>query len=194
MVESDTLTSTDIALLPSLSLTERSQLPEITAVYFALSITGEVLYVGKANNLRSRWYGHHRYDQLRKFRTVRLAWFETPQDELDATERAFIAYYDPPLNNSNLWESSDRTIRQPHCAACRRIGRIPPFDLFVCEAHGYSKIVMRGPNTDAAREEHRLTYGRDHRLVIRLESIEELELDPYDEMKGEHYEPFEEPA
>jgi len=48
--------------LPSLPLAERRNLPNVSAIYFALSSKGEVLYVGKLLTLSSE--GQHTIDIL----------------------------------------------------------------------------------------------------------------------------------
>ncbi len=49
----------DPAKLPSMPCDKPAWLPEITAVYFALSKSNEVLYMGATHNVRQRWPGHH---------------------------------------------------------------------------------------------------------------------------------------
>ena len=49
--------------LPSVSLDDRSQLPETPSIYFAMS-NGVVQYIRRSVNPRQRWAAHHRYEQL----------------------------------------------------------------------------------------------------------------------------------
>ena len=47
--------------IPSLHITERSKLPSKAGIYFVYTPDHKILYVGKADNLRTRWNSHHRY-------------------------------------------------------------------------------------------------------------------------------------
>ena len=47
--------------IPSLHITERAKLPPKPGIYFVYTPEHKILYVGKADNLRTRWNSHHRY-------------------------------------------------------------------------------------------------------------------------------------
>ena len=47
--------------IPSLRITERAKLPPKPGIYFVYTPDHKILYVGKADNLRTRWNSHHRY-------------------------------------------------------------------------------------------------------------------------------------
>jgi hypothetical protein len=65
----------DLLKLPSVLFESLADVPEITAVYFALAESGEVLYVGVARNRRERWQGHHHWHVLQVSQlTVRSFW------------------------------------------------------------------------------------------------------------------------
>ena len=88
----------DPLALPSLLLTDRSQLPVCPAVYFALD-GDHVLYIGRSGNLQQRWMTHHRYNQLKGFNNVRIAWLECSDPSLlPEIEAALIEYFQPSLN------------------------------------------------------------------------------------------------
>jgi hypothetical protein len=88
----------DPLALPSLLLTDRSQLPVCPAVYFALD-GDHVLYIGRSGNLQQRWMTHHRYNQLKGFNNVRIAWLECSDTNLlPEIEAALIEYFQPSLN------------------------------------------------------------------------------------------------
>lgn len=90
--------------LPNLALSARQQLPECSAIYFAIA-QGQVLYVGLATDLRNRWQGHHRLPQLEaigKRCEVRLFWLVCAQDSLPELERQYIEHYSPVLNQSKV--------------------------------------------------------------------------------------------
>lgn len=101
-----------LSRLPALPLEERKDLPMCGAVYFALGERGEVLYIGKAVNLRSRWQAktHHRYEQLSTMPGVRLAWLVVSEPALlDEIERACIEHFQPALNGTRGIQT--RTVR-----------------------------------------------------------------------------------
>jgi hypothetical protein len=88
----------DPLALPSLPLTDRSQLPVCPAVYFALD-GDRVLYIGRSGNLQQRWITHHRYSQLKGLNNVRIAWLECSDPSLlPEIEAALIEYFQPSLN------------------------------------------------------------------------------------------------
>ena len=61
--------------LPCLPLSRRLELPDVPAIYFAVSEVDEVLYVGRALSLRARWRGtHHRKAELEEVKDVRIYW------------------------------------------------------------------------------------------------------------------------
>ena len=94
----------EFSTLPNLKLSERKQLPECSAIYFAVSYS-QVLYVGLAANLRQRWQNHHRCKQLElinKRADVTLFWLTCPQHQLQALEHQYIEYYCPTLNQTKL--------------------------------------------------------------------------------------------
>lgn len=47
--------------IPSIHITERAKLPPLPGIYFVYTPDHKILYVGKADNLRTRWNSHHRY-------------------------------------------------------------------------------------------------------------------------------------
>lgn len=101
------LTGEALAQLPHLPLPQRDCLPDCPAVYFAVDADDHVLYVGKASNLRTRWQGHHRLDQLtriHKKQPVRISWLDCsdrPQ-QLDDLEAEYIDLYTPLLNQTKV--------------------------------------------------------------------------------------------
>jgi len=96
-------------LLPSVPVEKRSDLPDIAAIYFALSETGKVLYVGKAPYLRKRWISyHHQLASLETFPYVRITWLAVghiaPHRFL-ALEGRFIDRFAPMLKEAKVLES-----------------------------------------------------------------------------------------
>ncbi len=47
--------------IPSLHITERAKLPSTPGIYFVYTPDHKLLYLGKADNLRTRWNSHHKY-------------------------------------------------------------------------------------------------------------------------------------
>lgn len=88
--------------LPSLPLSERKFFPKkLSAIYFAISKTNEILYIGRANCLHTRWsgYGHHRRIQLEELGGVRIAWMQVSDPALlPDIELKMINYFAPNLN------------------------------------------------------------------------------------------------
>jgi hypothetical protein len=96
----------EFGTLPNLKLSERQRLPESCAIYFAIACD-QVLYVGLATNLRSRWQNHHRLPQIEAINKrceVRLFWLGCAQNELNDLERQYIEYYCPTLNQTKVPE------------------------------------------------------------------------------------------
>jgi excinuclease UvrABC nuclease subunit len=65
----------DLLKLPSVLFESLADVPEITAVYFALAESGEVLYVGVARNRRERWQGHHHWHVLQVSQCTKIICF-----------------------------------------------------------------------------------------------------------------------
>ena len=74
----------------SLLLTKKGNLPTCPAVYLVLSQQKEILYIGRANNLKSRWQNHHRFAQVNRSGT-QIVWMEVAdKGELPEIERNLI--------------------------------------------------------------------------------------------------------
>ena len=97
--------------LPSVDLADRASLPKITAVYYAVDRTGQILYVGKSTNLYLRWnnrrFGaHHKLHELSQYRGVKLHYWKRPLWRRRHDEAVEIKRFDPPLNDrdeSKVW-------------------------------------------------------------------------------------------
>lgn len=90
-------------LLPSASFCSRKNLPGIPAIYFAISRTSEVLYVGRSRWLRNRLQSHNLICELDYLGCNKIAWIEFEDTWgttgcLLVTERFFIKKYEPLLN------------------------------------------------------------------------------------------------
>lgn len=93
--------SIDPLTLPSLPLSERSQLPNCPAIYFVMQ-NESVLYIGKTVNLAQRWAAHHKWNQLAGLDTpIRIAWLScSDKNLLTQIETALIQQFNPELNKS----------------------------------------------------------------------------------------------
>jgi putative transposase len=100
-----------LASLPSLPFSDRHLLPRKSGVYFALSLTEDVLYVGQTTNLYLRWKVHHRLERLEAMQCQHIAWYSCPRDRLEEIEWEMIQRYDPPINMEK------RAPYKPHVAA-----------------------------------------------------------------------------
>jgi len=93
----------DLADLPSLPLEERAELPHIHAVYFVVSSSGEVLYVGQTSDLYRRWQAHHRFRQSLQAGATRLVWIAVDDpSELYESEEIAIEHFRPLWNGARI--------------------------------------------------------------------------------------------
>lgn len=84
--------------LPSVTWENRRSLPSESGVYFALSKNCEVLYVGATADLKARWRGHHRENDLRAMECASIAYYLCPKQDLSETEQSMITHLSPKLN------------------------------------------------------------------------------------------------
>ncbi|TAF03131.1 MAG: hypothetical protein EAZ77_17800 [Nostocales cyanobacterium] len=93
-----------ISQLPYLPLKNRDNLPEKSGIYYIIDDQSIIWYIGKSQNLRSRWAGksHHRIYQLEKQRKrVFTVYYEfVDETQLDIVEIKRIEYYNPLLNGT----------------------------------------------------------------------------------------------
>lgn len=90
-----------LSKLPSIQFTDRkSLLPDSPGVYFVLGATGEVLYVGRARRMRTRWRGHHAGERMVS-QAGTIAWLAVDDRYLlPQMEDACIEYFRPTLNKN----------------------------------------------------------------------------------------------
>ena len=79
--------------IPSIHITERAKLPPKSGIYFVYTPDHKILYVGKADNLRTRWNSHHRYQYfIETSMESRIGYFVLDQvDNLDQIIEEFNA-------------------------------------------------------------------------------------------------------
>ncbi|BAZ71315.1 XRE family transcriptional regulator (plasmid) [Fischerella sp. NIES-4106] len=89
----------DLKALPWLPLDEKTAFPQKPAIYFAIDSLGNIQYIGRTKNVRSRWGNHHKYEQLSTIGNIKIAYLFVDLPELlPQIETALIEYFDPPLN------------------------------------------------------------------------------------------------
>lgn len=92
----------EIDELPSVVLTERSNLPSAPGLYFVFS-SGALQYVGMARQLNLRWAHHERRKSLDKLPNVRISYLGLrgiDAETLEELECALISILQPPLNGT----------------------------------------------------------------------------------------------
>ena len=87
-------------MLPSIRLKRRSALPRSSAVYFLIEGRSEIVYIGQAANLQSRWANH---DYLKERKpSARIAWIEIEDRSMRRlAESSLISEYCPRLNHNH---------------------------------------------------------------------------------------------
>lgn len=96
----------DLTALPSVSLSDRGELPTDPCIYFAINSLGVVQYIGRSANPAKRWENHHRYRALSPMQGVRIAYMHVDPDLLPQVEAALIEWFNPPLNGRNAIRSN----------------------------------------------------------------------------------------
>lgn len=97
-------------VLPSLPLTERSNLPSLPGIYFVISESNEVLYIGQSTNLMFRWHStnHNKYRDFINLGNVRIAWLVVEEIDLLIIEGKLISIFRPPFNTAGKTHKSIR--------------------------------------------------------------------------------------
>jgi DNA-binding transcriptional regulator YiaG len=86
--------------LPSITIRRRSALPRSSAVYFLIERKSEIVYIGQAANLQSRWASHEYIKECKP--TARIAWIEIEDRSMrKVAESSLISKYRPRLNRNH---------------------------------------------------------------------------------------------
>ncbi len=100
------LANIDLHSLPSIAIDQPgfgNDLPTIPAIYFIFGTSREPLYIGRAMNLRKRWYQtvpeHHRLEDALNLSCASLRWLEVPRTDIGLIEILMIQIYVPPWNS-----------------------------------------------------------------------------------------------
>lgn len=106
--------------LPALPLRQSHRLPTGGAIYFVLSGCGDLLYIGRAGQLRRRWRTHAmRY--LEQVPGVKIAWLASDDFRYQTQfEQACIRYFRPVLNTVYAGEWG----RHPEGEVTERVARL----------------------------------------------------------------------
>jgi hypothetical protein len=92
--------------LPSVALDDKTELPEKPRLYFVLD-DDRLLYIGKSKNMKQRWAGHHRHDQVKQMsRYPRIAFLDIDDVALLYVERMIITRFKPILNDTRVPRAS----------------------------------------------------------------------------------------
>jgi len=76
----------DINSLSRLPFAQKAELPVVSAVYLVVDIADNLLYIGKAKNLRNRWKSHHRIEQFKELKDLYILWVVVDSDDLSSFE------------------------------------------------------------------------------------------------------------
>ena len=94
---------TVLQTLDSQPIVKASKLPAISAVYFVATET-QLLYIGRAQNLKDRFISHHRKQQFLSIPDVKLFWFPVDSEHSPVVENSLIGLWEPELNGEDLPE------------------------------------------------------------------------------------------
>lgn len=91
--KTDVIISMLSSSIPSLHITERAKLPSQPGIYFVYTPSHKLLYLGKADNLRTRWNSHHKYQFfIESSMESRIGYFTLDSiDDLEETIEEFKA-------------------------------------------------------------------------------------------------------
>lgn len=78
-------------------------LPEICCIYYVVTETNEIIYIGQTINLRKRWRDGHKVLKCMlaeglNLSTARLEWQEFPRHLLNRVESCAIRVHKPRIN------------------------------------------------------------------------------------------------
>lgn len=106
----------EVLKLPNVHFIDRTLLPNESGIYFVIfeAQKQRLAYVGKAENLRMRWAGHHREAELWLLTClgipVDIAWIEVEKEYLKTAEKFLIEVFRPPLNDIHTLETKRRNL------------------------------------------------------------------------------------
>lgn len=92
-----TFSISEVLSFPCVDLKRKEMLPENSGIYFVVQ-ENNILYIGKATNIKKRWMGHHRYSQLEKLnrkKPVKLYYYEAKEAFITELEKLLIEKHRP---------------------------------------------------------------------------------------------------
>ncbi|NES25038.1 MAG: GIY-YIG nuclease family protein [Symploca sp. SIO3E6] len=154
------ITLETIFALPALPLEHRELLPDIPGLYFAYTLNDErqLLYIGKAQNIRQQWLQHPRIRDLQIVANVvsqiNLAWLEFYANEeiLTQQEHVLIKRFRPPINELNLIDYE--RMRTDNQAGRTSEEYSPENGSVVASLQGAQKLIKALPTTDEPVDAH----------------------------------------
>jgi len=87
--------------LPFVMFDDRKRLPSSPCIYVVISKESRVLYIGRSINTAQRWDSLHKYEALKQLDGVKIAYLEIDESLLHSVEKALIAWFKPPLNETD---------------------------------------------------------------------------------------------
>lgn len=130
--------------LPSCSLSEYSNLPGYAGIYFVISDSSELLYIGKSINIRQRVSEYYRSSSFSNEGKVRIAWLIVNELDLNEKEKALIRYHRPRYNRLpkpvvikkvtfQLQESVFEQLKDAHYDLGKKLGKDAPYREVIIE-------------------------------------------------------------
>ncbi len=115
--------------IPSLHITERSQLPARPGIYFVYTPDYQLLYIGKADNLQKRWNSHHKYQYfIETSMQCRIGYFvlnsaeslnqvidEFQSEPIETTTKDLVSFLLTPIEYCDYIEKSGDHSHQIYC-------------------------------------------------------------------------------
>lgn len=96
--------------LPRILIPNRKKLDQISAIYFVISKTEKLLYIGQTENLKKRWHKHECGIELDSPKQTSISWIEIEDGNFrKKLEKLLIRKYKPSLNRVSLKPKKKRT-------------------------------------------------------------------------------------
>jgi len=89
--------------LPSVNFEQKYLLPEISGIYFVVDGEKNIIYIGRATNIKKRWMNHH---QMNNCSDCKIHWMEVKGKTQLKLEHQYITKFRPKLNKFPLSEPS----------------------------------------------------------------------------------------
>lgn len=104
--------------LPYTAYKDKANLPNSSGIYYVLNrYKREIIYIGRAKNIRNRWINHHRdwdigiLESIHADGRITIAWEIYPENYLQEFETKRIQEFKPVINWKSI-EDSDRYLYQ----------------------------------------------------------------------------------